>query len=684
MHTHCTTRTFITAGVHAYPLHVHMCKGGVACKSGCSSSCDADGNCAGGTCSAFINACGKGFCGLAQFCGADLRCHPDTCSERLAQCRAAKGRPQPVSCPKNSTFEWCVATHDEQFSCKWGNGLVEAKCGSVVSWGFEASPADDKVNGEEQQHTRQRNEQQWRRFILHSHDHKESPDAHQQPQQQRQQQAQLQPQQQHDQALLRRSLLQMAGGQQGSYPSKAYTKMASGAGGSTSGGGSGTTIWSPIRNTLTNMAVNRVANWMGVNTNSLTDTSLSDQAYQQVANAYNVGRTTGLGDSYGFPSSSTSSLASNLGPYSSMVGNLGSTGTSGSILGNTLAPQYGSGVYGNGLNGPLDTSGMSTVFNGGVADGGNYNPYYDTQGPGFNAATTDTPDSFNNVDGWPQTSNQQGGVALVYIDRTYWPDAPANVTYPCPDGYGDGMQIGPGIPCGIPLTAIPANMLPTINCGGAAAQPSPYGGIPCAPVVVPKVPISGTSGGPIITPAPGTPPGTAPITGAAPPPAIGPVGTPPIAGPPLQPIPTPSPPPAIGGLAPASPPISGATGAPLQPTPTTKTGQWVWVDNAWVWHSVEDDGTATLESGSYHTNQVGVVQGVVGGQALAYMGGTDCMWSVEKRNRAKCGYMGARGCRGLRTKLMRGACNTYHQTLDLLCLPMRPAHTCLTLMPIFP
>jgi hypothetical protein len=54
------------------------------------------------------------------------------------------------------------------------------------------------------------------------------------------------------------------------------------------------------------------------------------------------------------------------------------------------------------------------------------------------------------------------GTAMVTVPSWVSPNSP-NVTYPCPVGRGNGSMIAPGVPCGISMTAIPANMLPTVN-----------------------------------------------------------------------------------------------------------------------------------------------------------------------------------------------------------------------------
>lgn len=380
-------------------------------------------------------------------------------------------------------------------------------------------------------------------------------------------------------AAARRQLLQQPGRPQGTLPSVYASNMGSGGGAGSFGGSNwGSAL---LRSGVLSTLVGGLANTMGLGGGM--ESGATNLALQQVAQAYNLGRFTGGGsDTFsGFPDASSS------------------------------AAQYG---------GALAGLGGRPVFQGGAADpsGGNYNPAFGAYGPGFNAPLQDAPPGFtNNVDNYPDSSNAAGGVALIYIDRTYWPDAPANVTYPCPDGYGDGMQIAPGIPCGVPLTAVPANMLPTTGCnglnppGGASTVPA---GLPCAPIVIPKIPITGTAPGPAITPAPGVPIGSQPIsggTGAPVPPAIQPqlpTPAPPPGGTPLPVLP-PSPPPAIAPPAgptiigePNTPisgtlPITGGGTPPPSPPPATPAApQWVWVNNEWVWSG---GGDAKVEAGRY-------------------------------------------------------------------------------------
>jgi hypothetical protein len=54
------------------------------------------------------------------------------------------------------------------------------------------------------------------------------------------------------------------------------------------------------------------------------------------------------------------------------------------------------------------------------------------------------------------------GVAVVFMPAAYAPNAP-NITYPCPEGLPVGAMITVGIPCGIPLTSVPASQLPTMG-----------------------------------------------------------------------------------------------------------------------------------------------------------------------------------------------------------------------------
>lgn len=61
------------------------------------------------------------------------------------------------------------------------------------------------------------------------------------------------------------------------------------------------------------------------------------------------------------------------------------------------------------------------------------------------------------------------GSAVVFMPAFAAPNAP-NVTYPCPVGRGNGSIISPGVPCGIPITAVPASQLPTINGMPAAVD----------------------------------------------------------------------------------------------------------------------------------------------------------------------------------------------------------------------
>ncbi|KIZ05361.1 hypothetical protein MNEG_2594 [Monoraphidium neglectum] len=316
------------------------------------------------------------------------------------------------------------------------------------------------------------------------------------------------------------------------------------------GGGNGGFGATLMRSGIMSTLLGGLGNMVGLNSNDFS--ADSNLAYQQVASAYSLGAMTGaqaLGDGRdtfdGFPADP-------------------------------------SGAGGLGVPGQ-----PNAVFQGGAAAGGNYNPYFDTYGPGTSAPTTQRPAAFSNTDGYPGSSNAMGGVALVAIDRTYWPDAPANITYPCPTGYGEGMQIAPGIPCGIALTAVPANMLPTIGCTGVANTQAPPGGLPCGPAVVAKIPITGGAGtggtaspsGPLIGPATGAAPGggagTPPPIAAVPPPILPITGSPaPVAAPPiLPPAPAPSP-------------------APARP-------QWVWVNNEWVWAGTEESGRQVPESGSY-------------------------------------------------------------------------------------
>jgi hypothetical protein len=65
------------------------------------------------------------------------------------------------------------------------------------------------------------------------------------------------------------------------------------------------------------------------------------------------------------------------------------------------------------------------------------------------------------------------GSAVVLMPANQSPTSP-NITYPCPVGRGNGSIISPGMPCGIPLTAVPAGMLPTINGMPAAMDITPF------------------------------------------------------------------------------------------------------------------------------------------------------------------------------------------------------------------
>jgi hypothetical protein len=66
------------------------------------------------------------------------------------------------------------------------------------------------------------------------------------------------------------------------------------------------------------------------------------------------------------------------------------------------------------------------------------------------------------------------GVAVVFMPAAYAPDSP-NITYPCPDGLSVGTMITVGIPCGIPLTSVPASKLPTTGGLPAAVDLSKAG-----------------------------------------------------------------------------------------------------------------------------------------------------------------------------------------------------------------
>jgi len=574
----CAADTYVFS-----PYHVRSCRGGVPCRSGCAESCSADGKCAGGECTPFANACGARFCGLAEFCGADARCHRDTCAARRAECTAAKGQAERIECPRGSNYTSCEATKDRVFSCSVGNELLEWSCGSRMGLGIE----DPDVFEQRRRHEIKAGKQQ---------QHRQQQKSSKQ-QQQQQQSSKVgptdysAPSSSAAAAPPRRTLQQMSRAKAGLRPQTGAAISASGhsmqsamtrsgakpSGNSWSGGGLGAaagllTGGRGMGGLMSGLGTVLEMGSLGAGKSN----AANNQAFDSVAAAYNSGAALGLGDSYGFPPNSQEEL--------------------------------------------LDPNEKYAVLKGGAfanqAGGGNYNPYFSNYGPGVTASTTEPQPSFNSADGWPNTSNQLGGIALVALDRTYWPDAPANITYPCPEGFGEGMQIGPGIPCGVALTAIPANMLPTLNCGGATGQAPPFGGIPCAPVVIPKVPISGSggSGQPIIAPAPT--PGPVPVGGGviSPIPVITPPaggggvisptpGATPVAGATPVPgafVPVPSPAPGAtpvttGPVPVASQPVPVA-GAPAS-SPVPVRPQWVWVDNAWVWTGEDEAGVQ--ESGSY-------------------------------------------------------------------------------------
>ena len=115
------------------------------------------------------------------------------------------------------------------------------------------------------------------------------------------------------------------------------------------------------------------------------------------------------------------------------------------------------------------------------------------------------------------------GTAVVYLPSSYSPLAGPTVTYPCYSGAPPGTPIGPGLPCGVNLTAVPAAALPTVNgwpVGPIATPPATFTPGPSPVGPTPGVPpaITPTPGGPTPIPAPGVsprPPGTASFTVAS-------------------------------------------------------------------------------------------------------------------------------------------------------------------------
>jgi hypothetical protein len=52
------------------------------------------------------------------------------------------------------------------------------------------------------------------------------------------------------------------------------------------------------------------------------------------------------------------------------------------------------------------------------------------------------------------------GTAVVFMPAAFAPNAP-NITYQCPLGVPAGSMLTAGIPCGVPVTSVPAAWLPT-------------------------------------------------------------------------------------------------------------------------------------------------------------------------------------------------------------------------------
>lgn len=130
-------------------------------------------------------------------------------------------------------------------------------------------------------------------------------------------------------------------------------------------------------------------------------------------------------------------------PVTNTIGNTVNTGSGpGGLFVRQGAGGLTTGVYGGGWAGPYNTQ------TGQYGMGGNY---------GFAR---------------PYQGHTQG-TALVFMPASAAPNSP-NVTYPCPVGRGNGSIIGPGVPCGIPVTAVPASMLPTMDGMLAAVNLAPF------------------------------------------------------------------------------------------------------------------------------------------------------------------------------------------------------------------
>jgi hypothetical protein len=119
-------------------------------------------------------------------------------------------------------------------------------------------------------------------------------------------------------------------------------------------------------------------------------------------------------------------------PVTNTMGNVVNTGSGpGGLMVRQGPGGVTTGVYGGGWAGPYN------VQTGQYGMGGNYGfarPYH----------------------------GRVQGTAMVTVPSWVSPNSP-NVTYPCPVGMGNGSIISPGVPCGISITAIPANLLPTMN-----------------------------------------------------------------------------------------------------------------------------------------------------------------------------------------------------------------------------
>eukprot|EP00775_Hariotina_reticulata_P003929 gene3929-4183_t len=142
----------------------------------------------------------------------------------------------------------------------------------------------------------------------------------------------------------------------------------------------------------------------------------------------------------------------------------GLTATSSQLAG----PQYSPPVATAKFTPAVTFSGLSTLQTGGAPGGifasaqtggltaGSYGGGY--LGP-YNAATG----TYGLGASYGFAKPYQGkaaGTAVVFMPAAFAPNAP-NITYPCPLGASLGSMLTAGIPCGVPVTSVPAAWLPT-------------------------------------------------------------------------------------------------------------------------------------------------------------------------------------------------------------------------------